>query len=369
LLKISNITIIGLGVIGGSMGLALKKRHPDLWIRGVDVSEEIIQEALARKAIDEGGTDAAAMVKGAELVVLAAPMTAVERLCQEIAPHLSPGTIVTDTGSTKARMVQVITGSLPAGVSFVGGHPMAGSEKSGLQGASEILFENAAYILTPLPESGKEAVRTVQELVESIGARTILLSPEEHDRKVAAVSHLPHVVASALVNVVGALESSEGGYFCLAAGGFRDTTRIAASNSEMWTDILLQNKQALLPLLRGYRQCLQEFERALENQKPGVLYQLLNGARERRRKVPTGLKSILPQLFELTVVVPDVPGVIGKVAALLGSRQINISDIEIMRVREEDDGTLRLGFGQEEHRDLALRVLVENGYTVKKSGI
>jgi len=367
--QIKKITIVGLGVIGGSLGLAIKKRHPQLWIRGVDVSGEILEEAVSSKAIDEGTLDPKAGVEDADLVFLAAPMPVMGKLCQAIAPNLGRGTIVTDTGSTKVKMVEIMTGTLPDFVRIVGGHPMAGSEKSGLQGASELLFENAAYILTPLPGCDPEANQAVQALVESLGARTIILSPEEHDRKVAAVSHLPHVVASALVNAVGSLEAREGGYFSLAAGGFRDTTRIAASNSEMWSDILCQNSQALLPLIRGYRQCLQEFERALENKKQGTLYQLLSGARERRAKVPTGLKSILPQLFELTVVVPDVPGVIGEVAVLLGSRQINISDIEIMRVREENDGTIRLGFGQESHRDQALKVLVDNGFIVKKSGI
>lgn len=367
--ELKRITIIGLGVIGGSLGLALKKRHPELHVQGVDINTEIIQEAVSRKAIDNGTTDLIAGVQEADLIFLATPISVMEKICKAIAPYLQNGAIVTDLGSTKVNVVRIMESSLPKQVRFLGGHPMTGSEKTGLQGASEILFENAAYILTPLSDCAEEVTRIVRGLVESLGARTIILTPEDHDRKVAAVSHLPHVVASALVNAVGSLEAREGGYFSLAAGGFRDSTRIAASNSEMWTDILLQNSQALLPLIRGYKQCLQEFERALENQNSGALYELFNVARQQREKVPMGLKSILPQLFELTVMVPDKPGAIGELTVLLGSQQINISDIEIMRVREEDDNTLRLGFGQENHRDQALKILVDRGFTVRKSGL
>lgn len=367
--KPSKISIVGLGAIGGSLGLALKKRHPDIRIWGVDLREEIIEEAVRRQAIDQGTTNLAAGVKDADLIFLAAPMTAMEEICSELAPNLGEGVIVTDVGSTKVNTVRIMARTLPASVRYLGGHPMAGSEKTGLEGASEILFENAAYILTPMPDSDGEVILLLQELLESIGARIIILTPEEHDKKVAAVSHLPHVVASALVNAVGLWEIREGGYFSLAAGGFKDTTRIAASNSEMWTDILLQNRQALLPMLGEFKQCLQDFERALGNKDPGVLTQLLRAARQQREKVPRGLKSILPQLFELTVMIPDKPGSIGELAVLLGSRQINISDIEIMRVREDDDGTLRLGFGQESHRDMACKVLGDHGFIVRKSGI
>jgi len=365
--ELKRITIIGLGVIGGSLGLALKKRHPKLQVCGVDVNREIIQEAISRNAIDNGTTDIASGVRDANLIFLAIPMQVMAKTCLAMAPYLSKGAIVTDTGSTKVNMVGVMACTLPPQVRFIGGHPMTGSEKTGLQGASEILFENAAYILTPMPDSDEAAIRLVREVVESIGARTIILTPSDHDRKVAAVSHLPHVAASALVNAIGTLEAREGGYFSLAAGGFRDSTRIAASNSEMWTDILLQNSQALLPLIRSYRECLEDFERALESQNPRALYQLFNDAREQREKVPTGLKGILPQLFELTVMVPDKPGAIGQLAVLLGSEHINISDIEIMRVREQDDGTMRLGFSQETHRDQALKVLLDNNFTVKRS--
>lgn len=368
-MSLKKITIIGLGLIGGSMGLALKKRLPHLEICGVDRDGEALEEALRRGAIDQACRDIGEGVREADLVFLAAPMAAMQRITWEMVPSLKQGAIVTDVGSTKANIVAMMEELLPPGVLFLGGHPMAGSEKWGIKGSNELLFENAAYILTPTPRTSIETMDTIRGLVETIGARVIILSPEDHDCKVAAVSHLPHLAASALVNTVGVLEDSDGGYFALAAGGFRDTTRIAASNSEMWCDIMLRNKEALLPLVRNFRFVLREFEEVLEDDDSSGLLNLLIGARQWREQVPTGMKGILPQIYNLTVTAPDRPGVIGELSHLLGLKRVNIIDIEIQRVREEDGGTIRLGFSTEQGRDQALEVLEENGFNVQKSGV
>lgn len=362
MLELKKITIIGLGVIGGSLGLALKKKFPQICVTGVDLTDKIIGEALIMGAIDQGTTDVTIGVQGADLIFLAAPMPALEGICHRIASYLKDGAIVTDTGSTKVNIVRLMAEVMPSTVSFLGGHPMAGSEKTGLPGATGLLFENAAYLLTPLPNCPKETINIVRDLVGGLGAHTIILTPEEHDRKVAAVSHLPHVVACALAKAIGSLENKEGGYFPLTAGGFRDTTRIAASDSKMWTDILLQNREAILPLIKGYQLCLQEFYDAILSQNPAITEELLNEARESREKVPTGLKSILPELFELTVMVSDQPGAIAAITNLLGEQQINITDIEIMRIREENEGTIRLGFTEKQQRDLAKKLLRDHDF-------
>lgn len=362
--RIKEVTIIGLGVIGGSLGLALKKRCPFLRIRGVDLRLEIIEEAARRQAIDFGTMDLAEGVKEADLVFLAVPLSVLEQICRQIAPHLPKGAIVTDTGSTKTNVVKIMSDTLPDRRFFLGGHPMAGSEKTGLDGATELLFENAAYLLTPLPGCSEEVIRVVRNCVELLGAHVIILSPEEHDRKVAAVSHLPHVVASALAGMLGRYEAREGGYFPLAAGGFRDSTRIALSDSSMWTDILRQNRQALLPLLTAFKECLEDFADSLFAEDTEALRQLLDEGRKCREQLPTGIKSILPGLYELFVTVPDQPGAIAQLTLLLSREDINISDIEIMRVREENDRTIRLGFVRENQRDLAQKVLADNGYAV-----
>lgn len=369
MMSIREITIIGLGLIGGSLGMALKKSRPEIRVAGVDLALDTIDEAVCRKAIDWGTVQIGEGVRTADLVILATPVSAMLTTVYKLLPYLKEGAILTDVGSTKTQIVEIMAEILPPAVHFIGGHPMAGSEKGGLAGASELLFENAAYVLTPLPRTDFQAIDGLRDILDSLGAQIIILSPAEHDRKVAAVSHLPHLIASALVNTVGSLEEEEQGYFTLAAGGFRDTTRIAASQSGLWCDILLGNRQALLPLLEEFLGALQEFEKVLLTKDAGRLTALLNTARLWREKVPIGLKGILPQLFELQVNIPDQPGSIASITNLLGGRHINIIDIEIQRVREEDEGTLRLGFSMEEERDHAKRVLEEKGYQVKEISV
>jgi prephenate dehydrogenase len=366
-MQVKTVTIIGLGLIGGSLGMALKKRCPEIRVKGVDINQEIVFLAEKMGAIDEGTTDMKQGVLDTGLVFLAAPVSAMPGIAREIGPFLAKGVTVTDMGSTKEDIVRTLEGLLPSGTFFLGGHPMAGSEKEGIIGASEHLMENAAYILTPTSITKPEAIQVVRAILEKIGARIIILSPHEHDRKVAAVSHLPHVIAGTLINTVGALEEKEGGYFPLAAGGFRDTTRIAASQSKMWVDILLKNDKALLPLIKSFKEMLGEVEAALEEEDEERLFQFLSGARRRREKVPTGLKGIIPQLFEFTVMVPDEPGVLAGITGALKKRGLNISDIEIQRVREENEGTIRLGFLNKEVCDEAASFLEDNGYTVRKS--
>ncbi|MCR4443021.1 MAG: prephenate dehydrogenase [Peptococcaceae bacterium] len=365
-MPINEIAIIGLGVIGGSLGKALKARLPLVKVTGIDVNVVAVKAAKDLGIVDEGTASMEEGVFGADLVFLATPVPVMAEVCRRIAPFLKKGAIITDVGSTKENVVNLMRDILPGTVHYVGGHPMAGSEKSGLAGASELLFENAVYILTPTAETPPEATQAVSEIVESLGARVMVLSPQEHDRKVAAVSHLPHLIASALVNTVGEREARERGYFALAAGGFRDTTRIASSSSEMWCDILLENSEALLPLVGEFKKTLSAMERIIKNKNRRSLQRMLVSARLWRNKVPTGMKGILPQVYELTVAVPDRPGVIGEISTLMGRNNINIIDIEIMRIREGDEGVIRLGFAKEKEMEKAEEVLEKHCFNVRK---
>ncbi|MDX9871589.1 MAG: prephenate dehydrogenase [Clostridia bacterium] len=365
----AKITIIGLGLIGGSLGKALKKRRPGLVITGVDVKPAIIEAAIELGVIDEGTTVPAEGVRDADLVFLAAPVQAIAGVCREIAPHLAPEAIVTDVCSTKENVLKIMAETLPATARYVGGHPMAGSEKSGLEGVDELLFENAVYILTPTAAADPVALQTVRDTVESLGARVVFLTPAEHDAKVAAVSHLPHLAAAALMNTVGRLETQGAGYFQLAAGGLRDTTRIAAGNSELWCGILLNNEQAVLPLIQTFQAALEEFAAAIRQRDPQALSDLLSRARLWRSQLPTGMKSILPELYELTIAIPDQPGTIGEISTLLGRHAINIIDIEVLRVREGEQGAIRLGFLAKETREKALLILAQYGYKARISEV
>lgn len=364
-LVVNNVTIIGLGLIGGSWAMALKRTSPGMRICGVDVDSEALKTGLRSGVIDRGTEDAASGVKDADLVVIATFVASIPEIAEKIAPHLKPGCILTDTGSTKLKTTESLGNVLPPGVHYIGGHPMTGSEISGISGADPYLFENAVYVLTPDSSTDRRALAVLRDLIETMGARVLYLSPEEHDRMVAAVSHLPHVVAAALVNTVGEFEEHNPGAFRLAAGGFRDVTRIAESRPGMWCDIFMQNREAVLSLIGAFKRSLEEFERTIRDSDEPALYELLATARRRRGLIPQNKKGLLPELHEITVTVPDKPGVIAGMTGLLGRENINIMDIEILRVREGDGGTIRLGFKEKDVAYRALEILHSSGYIAK----
>ncbi|GEM_PF-34062 len=240
------IAIVGLGLIGGSLGMAIRAaRLRGVEVVGYDRDGAVVSKAKRLGAIDREARDLARAVSGASLVVIATPILAIREVLREAAPHLSPGAVVTDTGSTKAAVMAWARELLPEGVHFVGGHPMAGKEAQGIDNAQADLFRERAYCLCPDPQADEGAVRTVLGLVHLVGATPLFIDPQEHDQYVAAVSHLPLVVATALFTLVrGSSGWSE--MAPLAASGFRDTTRLASGDPEMAHDICLTNQEAIL---------------------------------------------------------------------------------------------------------------------------
>jgi len=357
------VTIIGIGLIGGSLGLALCGRNLARQVIGVDPDPENRRLAEERGAAHLLTDAAGEAVRGAELVVLATPVGSIPAVLAEITPHLRPGTVVTDVGSVKKAVVDRAAAAMPSGVFFVGGHPMAGSERSGMAGADPYLFENAYYIITPAPEVPEEALQRVYALATGVGARVVRMNAEEHDRAVAAVSHLPHLTAAALVNTLAALPAREK-FLPLAAGGFRDTTRVAAGNAAVWRDIFLTNRQAVLDVLAVFHRQVMLLEEAVAAEDMRTITALLEQAGRVRRSLPARARGYLPPLFELVVTVPDRPGMIAEVAGPPGRAGINIADIEILRVREGEGGTIRLAFATENERDQAAAILKQNGIQV-----
>jgi len=360
------VTIIGVGLIGGSLGMAIIGRKLALEVVGVDLDEDYLRIAVGTGAIHRGETSPAAGVKDADLVIISTPVGLTGDVLREIAPHLKPGTLVTDVGSTKSRTMQAARKLLPAGREFIGGHPMAGSEQAGVAGADRYLFENAVYILTPTDENSPNNVKKLKTMLEAIGARVIEMDAEEHDLTVAGVSHLPHLLAAALVNTAGALQHDCDKVFMLAAGGFRDVTRIASGHPVMWRDICLTNKDKILRVLGVFREVLNEFEENVASCDGEKLEQQFNRARQLRAAMPAKMKGYLPVLHELVVTVPDKPGVLAGITTALADVGININDIEILRVREGDGGTIRLGFGTQDDQEKAYIVLQSRGISVKK---
>lgn len=264
------ITIIGLGLIGGSLGLALKRARVDAIIVGHDLNFESANKAKRRGAIDQAEWNLPRAVEGADLVILAVPVGAVKTLLSQIADHLKTGCVVTDVSSTKEQVVAWAESTLPAGVSFVGGHPMAGREVHGIESASDDLLAGCVYCLCPAQSAAEEALETVAGLVRLIGARPLFVDPVEHDSYAAAISHLPYLAAISLVRVSGKSNSWRD-IARLAATGFRDTTRIASGNPTMYRDICITNRanlvhwlEAYIAELSGLRDALLEDENVLE---------------------------------------------------------------------------------------------------------
>ncbi len=362
----NKVTIIGVGLIGGSLGLALIVRPVAGSVVGVELCGEYLQVALNSGSILRGETSPPAETKDAELVIISTPVGLTAEILQVIAPCLKPGTLVTDVGSTKAQIVQAARQLLPAGTEFIGGHPMAGSEQAGVAGADRYLFENAVYILTPTQENSRQKIKQIRDILEAIGARVVEMDADEHDLTVAGVSHLPHLVAAALVNTAGDLQRSFDKVFMLAAGGFRDVTRIASGHPGMWRDICITNKDKILQVLKVFRAALAVLEQDIVNCDGEQLQRQFERAKQLRAAIPAKLKGYLPVLHELVLTVPDKPGVLAGITSALADVGININDIEILRVREGDGGTVRLGFGTLQDQEKAYIVLHSRGISVKK---
>jgi len=365
-LKDSRVAIIGLGVIGGSLGMALRQGNCVAEVTGVDPNSDARHVALDTRAIHRGTADPEEGVREADLVVIATPIGQISTVVSQIKDYLRPGAVVTDVGSSKEEVVRALELMLPPGVHYIGGHPMAGSEQAGILGADRYLLENAFYVLTPTERTTPEALRLVRDMVAAVRAKLIELSPREHDRLVAAVSHLPHLLAVALVNTVADISRTSQEVFALAAGGFRDTTRVATGDPVMWRDICLANGEMILGALDDFRQVLDTMEGLICSGSGDGLLSEFARARETRSSIPARVKGFLPGIFDLVVTVPDRPGMIAEIANILGQRGINIVDIEILRVREGDGGTIRLGFHGEEAVNEALSALRECGIIVKR---
>lgn len=274
--------ILGVGLLGGSLGLALRRRGLAAEVHGFVRRAETAREALRVGAVDQAGQDLAAVVSGADLVVFCTPVAQMAVLASDVVPHLLPGALVTDVGSVKSAVVAAVEGPvLGAGGSFVGSHPMAGSEKVGVSAAREDLFTGAVCVLTPTPATRLEASEGVRALWEGLGARLLWMDPEQHDTLVARSSHLPHLLASALAAyVLDPRQPPELSQLC--ASGFRDTTRVASGSPEMWRDIALANREAILAAMDGFDRFLGRFRSAVESADPMELEGLLRVAAQRR---------------------------------------------------------------------------------------
>ena len=283
-LKHARVTIIGLGLMGGSLAGALKKRGDCREVWGVARREETIKEALRRGFIHAGTCDLAEGVEQADLVVLATPVRTILELIPQVGALATSGCLLMDLGSTKAKIVEAME-SLPPRLQAVGGHPMCGKEAPGLDASEADLYQGVTFVLTPLQRTGSEALALAQELVEAVGARPVLMDAERHDRLVAAVSHLPYLLSAGLVAATEEAAAEDSLVWELAASGFRDTSRLAASDVTMMLDILLTNRQAVRETLSRFTHQLNAVADLLEAGDEGGLRSLLEQAQKRRERM------------------------------------------------------------------------------------
>jgi len=280
----SRVAVLGVGLIGGSFALALKQAKACAHVVGAGRSAANLGLALERGVIDSIAADAVAAAHGADLVLLAAPVAQFPKLLRDVASVLGPKAVVTDGGSTKRDVVTAARAALGRKIAqFVPAHPIAGAEKSGAGAASAELYRDRRVVLTPLPENQDSTIRRVQDAWAACGARITRMAPEEHDAVLGAVSHLPHVLAYALVHELAARENGAQ-LFSYAAGGFRDFTRIASSHPEMWRDICIANRDRLLIELRRYGEKVNTIQKLLEAGDAAGLEKLFAEARAAREQ-------------------------------------------------------------------------------------
>lgn len=281
---LNKIVIIGVGLIGGSFALALRQAHMVKQIVGVGRSPENMQKALALGVIDESTRDLALAFKDADAVLLAMPVGQTSSIMAEIAPYLQPDTVITDAGSTKQDVIAAAQLHLHHNLeNFVPAHPIAGAEKSGVSAARADLFHNKHLILTPFAETNHSALKRVEELWQACGAKISKMPAKEHDEVLAATSHLPHILAFALMNYLSQnAERNPDHLLRFAGSGFQDFTRIASSSPEMWRDICIANRNALQAQISAYQEELMSFQRILENNDSAGLEKVFSQAQTTR---------------------------------------------------------------------------------------
>lgn len=277
-----HVVIIGVGLIGGSLARALRRAGACARITGVGRHEANLKRAVELGVLDDYQLDAAAAVTGADLVVLATPLSTTEPLLQGMRDSLKPDVVITDVGSAKGAVVDAARLTLGGHFSrFIPAHPIAGTEQSGVEASFVELFDEHLVILTPVKETDEQAIRTVRQMWENCGARVVTMGVDQHDRILAATSHLPHMLAYALVDCLAEMEEREE-IFRFAAGGFRDFTRIASSSPLMWHDVCLANRESLLGVLDDFQEHLARVRAAIAADNGDRLLEIFNRAKQSR---------------------------------------------------------------------------------------
>ncbi len=362
-----NIGFIGFGLIGGSIARALKKINSDFNIFAYDYHRDKpstdLQAALMDGVLNSVTTSLEEHFPDCDLLYLCAPVLTNINYLKQLKDILKPTCIITDVGSVKGNIHKAIE-ELGMSDQFIGGHPMTGSEKTGYLNSYALLMENAYYILTPTKGAPNKMLDLLHDLVKKMGSIPIILDPYQHDKITAAISHVPHIIAAQLVNLVREADDESEKMRALAAGGFKDITRIASSSPIMWQNISLTNSEDIRQLLNRYISSLQETSDALLHMDGDYLYHMFDTAGEYRSTIPNKSIGLMKKMFEIYVDIMDEAGAIATIATLLASNQISIKNIGIIHNREFEEGVLRIEFYDEQAQTKATVLLSKYNYRI-----
>lgn len=357
------IGFIGLGLIGGSIAKTIRKFHPDYRLIAFDKDRSALAEAVSLNVINGICDIEDEQLYNCDYLFLCAPVEFNVEYMEKIKASLGENCILTDVGSVKNVIHEKVT-ELGLEGRFIGGHPMAGSERSGFSNSSDHLLENAYYIITPGGEVALEKISDFTELISSLGAIPLVITAEEHDFITAGVSHLPHIVASALVNLVNLLDNDAQYMKMIAAGGFRDITRIASSSPVMWEQICLENQKNISTVLDEFIRMLIQIRCSIDNKEADNIFDMFASSKDYRDSIDIIDNSLIPRSYVLYIDVADEAGAIATIATILASNGISIKNIGIVHNREFEEGVLRIEFYDEHANDRAVELLQRHRYII-----
>lgn len=355
---VASISIIGLGLMGGSIAKALKQSG-NIIISAFD-KQEVLNAAYSESVIDRK-LDSVEQSIESDIIFLCLPVDESLRVFEKLIPLLKKDQIITDVCGVKSPFQELWNRSDSNGI-YVGGHPMTGKEVSGYNNSDPTLFENAVYILCDT-ESKNQKINQLLDIINLLGARITFLNSKVHDIVVASVSHLPQLIAVSLINSAS-LKENDINFFDFAAGGFRDMTRIASSDFEIWKSVFGYNKKNIVYAIDNFINDLQSMKKIISSGDSDSTQNKFESARIKRDEIPRNTKGFINSLFDVFVYVKDEPGVLAKLTSLLYEKEINIKDLELLKVREGTGGTFRIAFESELISKNAKKVLTENGFKV-----
>jgi prephenate dehydrogenase len=357
------LAVVGTGLIGASVGLAARRAGVDE-VAGWDPDAAHLGRAAERGAV-EPAAELGAALAGADLAVVAAPVTALPAQVRAVLEASGPGCTVTDVGSTKGGVCAAAAGE----PRFIGGHPICGSEARGPEWATPELFDGATWFLTPTAVTEPQSFTVLHAFVSSLGAVPVAIDPDAHDRLVAVTSHLPHALANVLLNQAGAARVDGPEPLTAAGGSLRDMTRVAGANPRIWVDIFLENREALIAELAEHRRRVEQVETALEAGDAGFLARWIGEAAANRRQLLETAYEDAGALQRLRVHIPDRPGVIAGITQALGAERINIAGFDLQHLSSERGGTLAILIAGEDEAARAAELLEQQGYGVVVSPV